>query len=267
MSDMYNQLQEDEVPSASEAPVDVLKAPRRVPTSRAGSWIYQGFTVFNCGMGTSVGIVLVALLIQIVGNLLPGANLLLSIFSLVFAAGYMAVAHGGHTQGELRFNNYFAGFRKNMGELVLASVIYLGLIFAVVFAGVFLGMLSGGWQIFAHHAGGAGAYQPNIDPLFILLWCLIILMFVIPLMMLVVYAPALIYFHDLKAWAAMKLSFEACWKNMLPLLWFSVLVFLLYLLGVLMLLVGLLVVIPVLAYAGYFSYRDIFLYEDEVISV
>ena len=26
-------------------------------------------------------------------------------------------------------------------------------------------------------------------------------------------------------------------------------------------------VMPVLAYAGYFSYRDIFLYEDEVISV
>ena len=266
MSDMYNQPQDEEVSPVSQAPLEVLKAPRRVPTSRAGSWIYQGFTVFNRGMGTSVGIVVVALLIQIVGNLLPGANLLLSIFSLVFAAGYLAVAHGGYTQGHLRFGNYFAGFRKNMGELVLASVIYLGLIFAVVFIGVFLGMISGGWQIFAHHAGG-GAYQPNIDPLFILLWFLIILMFVIPLMMLVVYAPALIYFHDLKAWAAMKLSFHACWKNMLPLLWLGVLALLLSLLGVLMLFVGLLVVMPVLAYAGYFSYRDIFLYEDEVISV
>lgn len=265
MSDLYNQPQNEDVAPVSAAPVDVLKPPRRVPTSRAGSWIYQGFTVFNCGMGTSVGIVLVALLIQIVGNLLPGANLLLSIFSLVFAAGYLAVAHGGYTQGQLRFNNYFAGFRKNMGELVLASVIYMGLIVAVVFIGVFLAMLCGGWQMLAHHAGGA--YQPNIDPLFILLWFLIILMFVIPLMMLVVYAPALIYFHDLKAWAAMKLSFEASWKNMLPLLWLGVLAFLLSLLGMLMLLVGLLVVIPVLAYAGYFSYRDIFLYDDEVISV
>ena len=167
MSDMYNQPQDEALSPASEAPVDVLKPPRRVPTSRAGSWIYQGFSVFNCGMGTSVGIMLVALLIQIVGNLLPGANLLLSIFSLVFAAGYLAVAHGAYTQGHLRFGNYFAGFRKNM----------------------------------------------------------------------------------------------------LPLLWLGVLALMLSMLGVLMLFVGLLVVMPVLAYAGYFSYRDIFLYEDEVISV
>jgi len=103
--------------------------------------------------------------------------------------------------------------------------------------------------------------------LFLIFWVLVALLFVIPLLMMLVYAPPLILFHDIKAWPAMKLSMEACWKNMLPLLWYSILAVLLTLLGGLMLLIGLLVVIPILNYANYCAYRDIFLYDDGSISV
>lgn len=266
MSDLYNQSQDEALSPVSDAPVDVLKPPRRVPTSRAARWIYQGFTVFDCGMGMSVGIALIAMGLQLINCVLIYEslvlNLLLSLFSLVFAAGYMAVADGGYRQRQICFGNYFAGFRKNMGQLLLAQAIYMGLIFAVVFIGSFLmEKICGAWLMIQIN----GINELNFD--LILLCYLIILMFVLPLMLLVVYAPALIYFHDLKAWTAMKLSFEACLKNMLPLLWLWILLSLLLLLGFLMLVVGLLMVLPVLGYANYFSYRDIFLYEDEVISV
>ena len=259
--------QNEPLETTNQAP-EPLKPPRRVAIGRGASWIYEGFALFNLGMGTSVAILLVAMSIQIVGNLLPGASLLLSVFSLVFAAGFMAVAHGGHTRQQLRFSDYFAGFRKNMGELVLAAAIYMGLFFAIVLVTVILAMIFGGWEIIQSHmaAPPAGTLSAG-EGLFLLFWVLVALLFVIPLLMMVVYAPPLILFHDIKAWPAMKLSMEACWKNMLPLLWYSVLAVLLTLLGGLMLLIGLLVVIPILNYANYCAYRDIFLYDDGSLCV
>lgn len=271
MNEISNQPSSDEgLPMATDEPVVVtheLKPPRRVGMGRAGSWIYAGFSVFNLGMGTSVGVLLLAMSIQIAGNLLPGANLLLSLFSLVFAAGFMAIAHGGHTRGRLSFTDYFAGFRQNMGELVLAAAIYLGLFLAIFLVVTLLALCLGGWEIFKLHAAlNFEGPMSGSEGLFLLFWVLVALLFVIPLMMMVVYAPPLILFHDLKAWPAMKLSMVACWKNMLPLLWYGVLVLLLSLLGLLMLAVGLLVVIPVINYASYFAYRDIFLYDDGSLS-
>ena len=94
------------LPEARNQVADPLKPPRRVAIGRGASWIYEGVSLFNLGMGTSVAILLLAMSIQIVGNLIPGVNLLLSLFSLVFAAGFMAVAHGGHTRQQLRFADY-----------------------------------------------------------------------------------------------------------------------------------------------------------------
>ena len=256
------------LPEARNQVADPLKPPRRVAIGRGASWIYEGVSLFNLGMGTSVAILLLAMSIQIVGNLIPGANLLLSLFSLVFAAGFMAVAHGGHTRQQLRIADYFAGFRKNMGELVLAAAIYMGLFLAIFLVTVILAMIFGGWEILQLHMAAhfEGAISTN-EGLFLIFWVLVALLFVIPLLMMLVYAPPLILFHDIKAWPAMKLSMEACWKNMLPLLWYSILAVLLTLLGGLMLLIGLLVVIPILNYANYCAYRDIFLYDDGSISV
>ena len=267
MNDLISTPQHESPQTGFQA-AEPLKPPRRVAIGRGASWIYEGVSLFNLGMGTSVAILLLAMSIQIVGNLIPGANLLLSLFSLVFAAGFMAVAHGGHTRQQLRIADYFAGFRKNMGELVLAAAIYMGLFLAIFLVTVILAMIFGGWEILQLHMAAhfEGAISAN-EGLFLLFWALVALLFVIPLLMMVIYAPPLILFHDIKAWPAMTLSMEACWKNMLPLLWYSVLAMMLTLLGGLMLLIGLLVVIPVLNYANYCAYRDIFLYDDGGISV
>ncbi len=267
MNDLISTPQHESPQTGFQA-AEPLKPPRRVAIGRGASWIYEGFSLFNLGMGTSVAILLLAISIQIVGNLLPGVNLLLSLFSLVFAAGFMAVAHGGHTRQQLHFADYFAGFVKNMGQLVLAAAIYMGLLFVIILVTVILAMIFGGWEILQLHMAAhfEGAISAN-EGLFLLFWALVALLFVIPLLMMLVYAPPLILFHDIKAWPAMTLSMEACWKNMLPLLWYSVLAMMLTLLGGLMLLIGLLVVIPVLNYANYCAYRDIFLYDDGGISV
>ena len=82
-------------------------------------------------------------------------------------------------------------------------------------------------------------------------------------MMLALFAAPLVFFHQLPAWEALKLSLRGCWRNVWPLSWWGLIALLLLLLGTLMLLVGLLVIVPVLSYSLYMAYRDIFLHDGE----
>ena len=101
-----------------------------------------------------------------------------------------------------------------------------------------------------------------ISGLQIQLWVLIAVALILPVIMAGWFAPALVVFHQVAPWSAMKLSFRACLRNFWVLSWWGILAFLLCLLGTLMLFIGLLVVMPVLEYSIYLAYREIFLYDE-----
>ncbi len=234
--------------------------PRRVRVGRGWGWIYGAFGLFNRGMGVSVGICLFSIVLSIASSIIPGGGLLYQLFNMVFVAGLMAVAHRAHTMGYISFNDYFEGFRRQMGQLVLTSVIYMALLFGLVFLVVLAACFSIGLDGLVHfeemvESNPASALQ-------ILLWVLIALVLMIPVMMAALFAPALVFFHQVAPWDALKLSLRGCWRNCWPLSWWGLLVFLLVLLGTLMVLVGLLVVIPVIGYSLYVAYRDIFLHDE-----
>ena len=96
----------------------------------------------------------------------------------------------------------------------------------------------------------------------LLIVLLVGMMLVIPVLMAVTFAPALIYFHDIGILQAARLSFAGCWRNMWPFFWWGILCAILLLFGAVLLLVGLLVVIPALNYSIYVAYRDIFVDEE-----
>ena len=89
---------------------------------------------------------------------------------------------------------------------------------------------------------------------------LIVFALLLPVIMAIWFAAPLVVFHEHGAWEAMKGSFAGCLKNILPFLWYSV---------VLMLLarasprcrsmLGWLALGPVLAASLYTAYRDIYL--------
>ncbi len=236
-----------------------LQAPRRVRIGRGWNWIYDGFGLFNRGMGVSVGICLFSMVISIASNLIPGANLLYVLFSLVFGAGYMMVAHNAFRYGSIRFNDFFEGFRHQMGQLVLAEVIYFAFTLGVILLVVIGGVLMIGVSAFT--SGGLEGLDDLTVALAILLGCAVMMLLLIPLVMLVLFAAPLVFFHRVPAWEALKLSLRACWLNIWSLSWWGLIALLLLLLGTLMLLVGLLVILPVLQYSLYMAYRDIFLHD------
>ena len=93
----------------------------------------------------------------------------------------------------------------------------------------------------------------------LLLVLLVGMLLIVPVLMGVTFAPALIYFHDIGIIQAVRLSFAGCWRNMWPFFWWGLLSAMLLLFGAALLLVGLLVVIPALNYSIYVAYRDIYL--------
>ena len=234
--------------------------PRRVRIGRGWGWIYGGFGLFNRGMGVSVGICLFSLVLSIAAGLVPGGSLLYQLFDMVFIAGMLAVADRAHSAGYVSFNDYFEGFRQQMGPLVLTAVIYMALIFGVVFLVMLAAMASIGLDSLLHFDEVMEA-----DPtsgLQILLWVLIAMALIIPVMMAAMFAPALVFFHQVAPWQAMTLSFYACLRNFWVLSWWGILATLMVLFGFLMMFIGLLVVLPVMWYSSYLAYRDIFLYDE-----
>jgi uncharacterized membrane protein len=88
---------------------------------------------------------------------------------------------------------------------------------------------------------------------------LIVVALLLPVMMAMWFAPVLVVFHELGAWEAMKQSFSGCLKNILPFLWYSVLLVLLSILAAIPIGLGFLILWPVIMASLYTAYRDIYL--------
>jgi len=77
------------------------------------------------------------------------------------------------------------------------------------------------------------------------------------------FAPILAGLHNLRAMDAMKLSFFACLKNVVPFLLYGIIFMLLLILAIIPFGVGLFVVIPMMMTSLYASYADVFEIEQK----
>jgi uncharacterized membrane protein len=103
------------------------------------------------------------------------------------------------------------------------------------------------------HGAGAGIAAGGV-----LFAILVMLALMVPLAMAVWFAPALVVFRNVAPLPAMKASFAACLKNMLPFLVFGVIAMVLGFIAALPLMLGWLVLLPMLVGAHYASYLDLF---------
>jgi uncharacterized membrane protein len=88
---------------------------------------------------------------------------------------------------------------------------------------------------------------------------LLVMVLSVPVIMATWFAPALVFFHDMQPLDAMKASFAAGAKNLLPMLIFGVFLVVALFFAMLPVGMGLLLLLPVVSGAVYASYRDIFM--------
>jgi uncharacterized membrane protein len=229
---------------------------RGVPSGNGWRWIADAWTFMADNRWTFIGVFVLIVVLAIGMSLIPivgtvVSSLLMPLFSGGFILGCDAVRRGE----PLEVGHLFAAFRKHPGRLVATGAISVAflLVMVLVFIAVFgteIGMIFLG-------ADPASAADPDFL-LMLLLAALIMVAVSLPLYMALWFAGPLIVLHDFEVGAAMKTSFSACLRNVLPFLVWSIAILVLGVVAMIPLLLGLFLLGPVAMVSIYLGYRDIF---------
>ena len=186
---------------------------RQVPAVNAWAWIVNGFELFKDNPVMWIIILLIYLAIIIPISLIPIIGSVVStLLAPVFAAGIMWGCKALTLKQDLEINHLFEGFKKNTAQLIAIGGIYMiSLLMIAVLVVLSLDkdtieLLMKGKELSSEQASA------------VLLPILVAVLFIIPILMAYWYAPVLTGLHNLTAVEAMKISFVACLKNMLPFL-------------------------------------------------
>lgn len=234
---------------------DFVPGGRALAAGRGWAWIADGWSLFKRQPGTWIGLAVVLALIFIGLAIIPLLGSLAAVvLAPVFGAGLVIGSRAIDEGGSLKIAHLFAGFRERFGTLASVGLIYLG---ASVAIALVVGLVTGAgiWGLVGSGAdpasiGGAGAT--------VLLAFLMMMALMLPVVMAMWFAPPLVVFHEQGAGEAMKQSFVACLRNIVPFLVYGVILLLLSILASLPFALGWLVLGPVLAGSLYTAYRDIF---------
>lgn len=232
-----------------------------IPEGRAAagggwSWISEAWGLVKQNLGAWIGVFLVFALIVIVLSFIPFVGpLALYVISPILLGGVMLGCEAARKGGAMTVGHLFAGFSSNAGKLA-----GLGAFSLLAYIGIFIViMLIFGFSVAGMFMGGMN------DPataaamgMTMLLAVLIMMALSIPLYMALWFSYPLIVLNDFSVGQALKTSFSASLKNILPFLVYGILMFLVAIVASIPLGLGWLLLGPVLLASLYTSYRDIF---------
>jgi hypothetical protein len=227
---------------------------RGVPAGRGLSWIGGGWQLFKQSPGVWIGIILILFVLNALASFLGTlGDVVMFLLNPIFAAGVMLGCRALEENEGLELGHLFAGFKASPLKLILVALVYL-----LVVAGLFIvvTLVFGAGVATAFKSGN---YQALIGPMIALVAALVIVG--TPIMMAYYYAVGLVALNEAGIMEAVKGGFTGGFKNILPLLVYSIVMLVLLVLSAIPLLLGLLVMLPVAVASGYASYRDVF-YDD-----
>jgi len=202
----------------------------------------------------------VSLIIPVLGPML------FNLMSPVLFGGLMIGCRALENGEPLEFAHLFAAFRQQAAPLVTIGGVYL--VGTIIVVGIVLVIAGGSMPPSGLPKTGMDMEALRAAARSMALAFAVGAAVYLPLLMLIWFAPLLVVFDGLAPVAAMRLSFAACVRNMLPFLVYSAAIVLLWLVlslpAVLGAIGGLLVIallvasIPVLICSIYTSYQDIF---------
>jgi uncharacterized membrane protein len=237
---------------------------RTLNFGRGMDWITEGFGLFRMNPGIWIVLCILYFVLTSVISLVPllGSAALILV-QPILGAGLLAGCRELEQGRELRVEHLFEGFRNNTQPLLMVGFLTLAAYFVIALVSF------GAFMLFGGAAVGLGMLEGDFpDPATaeealplaggILAATLLGISLLIPLAMAAWFAPALVWFGGLPALEAMKQSFFACWRNMLPFLLYGLVAVVLLILATIPFGLGLLILVPTLIGSVYVSYLDIF---------
>jgi len=233
-------------------------AGRKTDAGRGIEWLKQGWELFKKNPGIWIAITAITGVLFIVSAFIPLiGGLAINLLSPVLVGGVMLGCHALARGEPFGIETLFAGFKQNTANLVLVGVFYMvgTLVIGVV---TFLIVLVTAGSAGLAGAGGASGGALALLAGGTLIAVLVGLALLVPLMMAFYFAPLLVVFRNVAPLDAMKASFSACLKNIVPFLVYGLVIFVPLLVAMIPLGLGLLVMGPVLLGSTYAAYMDVF---------
>ena len=230
---------------------------RQTSAKQGWQWIVNGFYLFFKAPLAWVLSCFVLLLIAATLALIPMVGqFFFTLLSPLFLAGLMIGCRALERGEKLEIAYLFAGFRQNPVPLITVGGIYL--VGQVLILGVT--MMLGGSTLMELLINGKRVDENELRGVMSggLTAVMVALGLSIPLMMAAWFAPLLVAFKDMPAVAAMKLSFLACIKNIIPLQLYTITMVVLAVIAAMPYGLGFFLLVPVLFASLYASYEDIF---------
>ncbi len=248
-------------PAGSDAPPPL--SPRGVAAGNGASWWGEAWRLFVPSAWVWVLIVVILFVLSMVLALVPVVGHLASqVLFPVFMGGLMLGCRAIDRGQPLTVNHLFAGFSERAGPLMVLGLLYTGIAVAITITVAGILLVSFGAAVltqlfrlsdpFAASAVLGGAFMV------VLIGAMLFLLLFLPLVMAVWFAPALVMLRGLEPWAAMKMSFSGCMRNVMPFLVYGLIGIVLAVVATIPLALGWLVVGPLSIASIYTSYCDIF---------
>ncbi len=235
-------------------PVKSTLESREVDPGACFGWLRRGWAMFMLNPGIWIGSSVLLLVMLMAISIVPlfgqvAAHLLLPLFG----AGMFKICRRLELGEEPEITDLFAGFHHNAGPLVMVGVYFAVGMFSIAFLAFMLisgGMLGG---VVTGKVGGFGIAMGGM-----MIAGLLVIILSLPVIMAAWFAPALVFLRDMPPVEAMKASFRAGSRNLLPMGIFGVFVMVAFFFAMLPVGMGLLLFVPVFSGAVYASYREIF---------
>jgi uncharacterized membrane protein len=230
-----------------------IREPRTVGAGRGLTWLAEGWALFLRAPLIWIAVSVIAIIVFMALAFVPVVGQLgTTLLSVLFAGGLMIGCRRLDRGGELTVGHLFAGFQSHLSPLLVIGALYIAALFLLLL----VLFLVGGGAAFAIVWGEGGAGDAFGAALMTFLVAALVL---VPLTMAIWFAPGLVTLHDVQPVEAMKLSFRACIRNILPFLVYGVFLLILAILASIPFGLGWLIVLPMVAGSVYAGYKDIFL--------
>ncbi|HEX4985877.1 MAG TPA: BPSS1780 family membrane protein [Burkholderiales bacterium] len=196
----------------------------KVPASHGLKWVVQGLVLLRRNFFVWVLFVLLLWALVFVSSRLPFAGLALAVLTPVFLGGLMIGARAVEKGDELEITHLFAGFRTHTLNLLAVGAFYLvgNVVIVMIMGGI------GGEAIERIAAMQGQEMDPEALAKFVgpaMMALLVGMALSVPLTMAVWFAPLLVVFQDEKPAPALRQSFGACLRNMLPFFVYGLVIF------------------------------------------
>lgn len=244
-----------------------LAHPHAMAMGHGWQWISEAFNLFKDAPLTWILILVLMMIINVLVSAIPMVGQLINlVIAPILYGGIMLGAHAQAQGGRLQISHLFAGFSSHLGPLLIIGLLYLS---AVIVAGLLTGVLTMGLAV-SMSGLDPNAFDPDamqaedlelmlstLGPA-VLIAALFFLLIMLPVIMAYWFSPALVVLGKVQPLEAVKLSFIACLRNILPFLIYGFAALALIILGIIPFFLGLLIVIPILIASSYTSFRDVF---------